>query len=235
MTTADSEQRILLRDGDMEVIGRMANSSNATLLVSITHGDLSTQGIYKPMKGERPLWDFEPGLYKREVCAYALSEALGWNLVPMTLAREGQYGVGSVQQWVEFDTDEHYFSLYENRPDLHARLKQMAVFDFIANNTDRKGGHVLIDFDDNVWGIDHGVCFSEEFKLRTVIWEFGGDPVDDELLEPVAALAERIPADVADWLTQNEVDAMYERIEWLLQERTFPVPESRYQYPWPLL
>ena len=142
------------------------------------------QAIYKPMRGERPLWDFEPGLHRREVAAYRLSEALGLDLVPPTVLRDGPYGEGSVQWFVDVDHRQHYFTIHEERPDLHDTLRNVAVFDLLANNTDRKSGHVLIDSDDHIWGIDHGLCFAADFKLRTVVWEFGGEPIDAALLEP---------------------------------------------------
>jgi len=227
--------RGLLTDGEMEVVGRMPNSSNATLLVEITRGDESRRGVYKPLKGERPLWDFPPGLFRREVAAYELSRALGWCQVPLTVVRDGRFGEGSVQLFVDFVASEHYFSLHESRPDLHDDLRRMAVFDLIANNTDRKGGHVLLGDDGHVWGIDHGVCFSDDFKLRTVIWEFGGEEIPARLLDDVTVLASSLPSAVTDLLSAEEVDAMTERIEWVLENGVFPVPGSRYEYPWPLL
>ncbi|MEY3691472.1 MAG: hypothetical protein RJB57_1128 [Actinomycetota bacterium] len=227
--------RGLLTAGDMEVVGRMPNSSNATLLVNVTCGEEAVRAVYKPGRGERPLWDFPPGLYRREVAAYELSRALGWHQVPCTVLRDGPYDEGSVQLFVDFDPGEHYFSIHESRPDLHDELRRMAVFDIIANNTDRKGGHVLLGTDGNVWGIDHGVCFSDDFKLRTVIWEFAGEDIPDSMLGPVAALAERPPPAVTDLLSPSEEDAMMERIGWLLDNRAFPAPGSRYEYPWPIL
>jgi uncharacterized repeat protein (TIGR03843 family) len=227
--------RGLLTDGEMEVVGRMPNSSNATLLVEITRGDESRRGVYKPLKGERPLWDFPPGLFRREVAAYELSRALGWCQVPLTVVRDGRFGEGSVQLFVDFAPSEHYFSLHESRPDLHDDLRRMAVFDLIANNTDRKGGHVLLGDDGHVWGIDHGVCFSDDFKLRTVIWEFGGEEIPARLLDDVTGLASSLPSAVTDLLSAEEVDAMAERIEWVLENGVFPVPGSRYEYPWPLV
>ena len=128
----------------MELVSRMPYSSNATFLVNITNGDLQCQGIYKPLKGERPLWDFEPGLHKREVAAYELSEAMSLDIVPPTVLRDGQFGEGSVQHFVDAVLDEHYFSIYENRPELHDRLRAMCAFDIVANNTDRKGGHLSL-------------------------------------------------------------------------------------------
>jgi uncharacterized repeat protein (TIGR03843 family) len=227
--------RGLLATGEIEVIGRLPNSSNATLLVNVSCGDESVRGVYKPGRGERPLWDFPPGLYRREVAAYELSRALGWDQVPCTVLRDGPYDEGSVQLFVEFEPQEHYFSIHEERPDLHDELRRMAVFDIIANNTDRKGGHVLLGTDGHVWGIDHGVCFSDDFKLRTVIWEFAGEDIPDGMLAPVEALADAPPREVTDMLSGDEVDAMIDRIGWLLDNRVFPSPGSRYEYPWPIL
>ena len=218
-----------------EIEGRMPNSSNGTYLVTVGDPADNVRAIYKPLQGERPLWDFEPGLYKREIAAYRLSEALGYHLVPPTVLSEGPLGVGSLQLFVNYNPEEHYFYLYEQHLEVHERLKAMAVFDVVANNTDRKGGHVLLDEDGNIWGIDHGVCFSDEFKLRTVIWDFATQTISDELLAPLEQLIESVPVNIAALLTDYEIEAMLERTEWLLENRVFPAPESRYQYPWPLL
>ena len=149
-------------------------ASNATFLVHL--GDVAApRAIYKPVRGERPLWDFEPGLYRREVAAYRLSEAMGLGVVPPTVLREdGPLGEGSVQWFVEADHREHYFTIAEQRPDLHDQLRAVAVLDVVANNTDRKSGHCLLA-GDRVWAIDNGLCFAPDFKLRTVIWEFAGE------------------------------------------------------------
>lgn len=227
-----------LSHGPIDIDGRMPNSSNATFLVSVgPHGDdeSSMKAIYKPLTGERPLWDFDPGLYKREVAAYRLSEALGYDIIPPTVVREGPLGEGSLQLFIDHDPSQHYFTFLDGRPELHDRLRALAVFDIVANNTDRKGGHVLVDDDSNVWGIDHGVCFSEEFKLRTVIWDFAGDYIDESLLAPLERIAHSVPVTIAALLTDDEIEAMVERTSWLLENRMFPAPESRYQYPWPLL
>jgi uncharacterized repeat protein (TIGR03843 family) len=227
-----------LSQGSIDIDGRMPNSSNATFLVTIgAHGndDTSMKAIYKPLSGERPLWDFDPGLYKREVAAYRLSDALGYHVVPPTVVREGPLGEGSLQLFIDHDPAQHYFTFLDGSPELHDRLRTLAVFDIVANNTDRKGGHVLVDDDSNVWGIDHGVCFSEEFKLRTVIWDFAGDHIDESLLAPLEPFVQSVPVNIAALLTDDEIEAMIERTVWLLENRIFPAPESRYQYPWPLL
>jgi uncharacterized repeat protein (TIGR03843 family) len=149
--------------------------------------------------------------------------------------RDGPAGEGSLQLFVEYDHTEHYFHLLEQRPDTHSQLRTMTVFDVVANNTDRKGGHVLLDADGHVWGIDHGVCFSAEFKLRTVMWDFAGEDIAEELLAPLEVLMEDVPKELLALLTEDEIDAMFERTEWLLQNRVFPSPGSRYDYPWPIL
>jgi uncharacterized repeat protein (TIGR03843 family) len=232
---ADSGLVQELSTAQLHIEGRMPNSSNATFLVTVGEAANNTQGIYKPLRGERPLWDFEPGLYKREVAAFRLSEALGYDIVPPTVICDGPLGEGSLQLFINYDPAEHYFVLYESRPELHSQLRTMAIFDIVANNTDRKGGHVVLDESGSVWGIDHGVCFSEEFKLRTVIWDFAGQPIEDEILAPLEKLIESVPVQVAALLTDDEIEAMLERTEWLLDNRVYPAPESRYQYPWPLL
>ncbi len=217
-----------------EIIGRMPNSSNATYLVEFDADD-EVRGIYKPLSGERPLWDFPAGLHKREVAAFRLARAMGLDIIPPTFLREGPHGEGSVQLYVEHDPRLHYFTFLEEMPQTHDALRAMAVFDFVANNTDRKGGHVLLDADGHVWGIDHGVCFSDEFKLRTVIWDFGGEEVAGDLLARVEPLMLTVPADVAELLLDEETGALMERAEWLMENGVFPSPSSRYQYPWPIL
>ena len=174
-----------LARADVTVLGRMRNASNATFLVRLEGAE--GLAIYKPGRGERPLWDFEPGLYRREVAAYVLSESMGLSIVPPTVLRpDAPLGEGSLQWFVNADFREHYFSLYAERLDLHDQLQAIAVFDVIANNTDRKSGHCLLEVDsaaggDHVWAIDNGLCFSAEDKLRTVIWEFAGDPLPEQL------------------------------------------------------
>lgn len=226
----------LLATADIEIEGRMPWSSNATLLCNLSvDGEHVGQAIYKPLRGERPLWDFEPGLHKREYAAFLLSEALGLGIVPPTILRDGPVGEGSVQWFVDADHQQHYFTIYEHREDLHDALQAFAFFDVIANNTDRKSGHVLLDGDDHLWGIDHGLCFAAEFKLRTVVWEFGGQPVPDHLRTAAEELLERVPLDVAAMLSDDEVDAMVERAQWLVDHPVFPVDHSGRRYPWPLV
>ena len=231
----DAAQLEILLRGEIAIVMRMPYSSNATYLVSVTLDDKSVQAIYKPMRGEKPLWDFEPGLHRREVAAYRLSQAMGLHCVPITILRDGPSGEGSLQLLIESNPDEHYFTIFEQRQDLHDQFRAMCAFDIVANNTDRKSGHVLVDKNSHVWGIDHGVCFSEDFKLRTVIWEFGGEDITPQLLEKIKPLIETVPLEVATLLSTQEVVAISERAKWLVEGARFPVDPSGRHYPWPLV
>ncbi|WP_259678317.1 SCO1664 family protein [Arthrobacter oryzae] len=226
----------LLTAGSVELVGRILRSSNETFLVQLSHGEDTAQAIYKPVAGERPLSDFEPGLHRRERAAYLLSESLGWGMVPPTVIREdAPLGVGSLQWFIDCDVREHYFTLAAEDPDTHPDLARMALFDFIANNTDRKSGHVLRGDDGRIWGIDHGLCFSAVFKLRTVIWDFAGEPIPDALLADIAPLADEVPAQLAELLDDDEVAALRRRVRRMLQEGTLPVDLTGMRYPWPLV
>lgn len=226
----------VLRTAELDIEGRMPWSSNATYLVNLlVDGVAAGQAIYKPLRGERPLWDFEPGLHRRELAAYHLSQAMGLELVPPTVVRDGPLGEGSVQWFVEADHQQHYFTIHESRDDLHPVLARIAVFDLIANNTDRKSGHVLIDGDDHIWGIDHGLCFAADFKLRTVVWEFGGTDIDDDLVQAAHRLSDTVPLDVAALLSDDEVEALRERAAWVAEHRVLPVDNTGRRYPWPLV
>lgn len=251
-----------LRAAPIEVVGRIAESSNATFLVAVgemgedphataariadVHVDeagdrealaaLGLKAVYKPLRGERPLWDFPEGLFRREVAAFELSEALGWHVVPGTVVREeAPLGVGSLQRFVEADFARHYFTLRdEGRHD--DQLLRMAVFDLLANNTDRKAGHVLIDDDDHVWGIDNGLCFSTEARLRTVIWDFAGDPVPDDLMDAVVGLIDDgVPDAVAEHLFEDECDRLVHRARVIRSARQLPHDPTGRAIPWPLL
>lgn len=226
----------VLRTAEIDIEGRMPWSSNATYLVNLlVSGAAAGQAIYKPLRGERPLWDFEPGLHRRELAAYQLSQAMGLGLVPPTVVRDGPLGEGSVQWFVEADHEQHYFTIHEARSDLHPVLARIAVFDLIANNTDRKSGHVLIDGDDHIWGIDHGLCFAADFKLRTVVWEFGGTDIDDDLVQIAERLSHTVPLEVASLLSDDEVEALRERAAWVAEHRVLPVDNTGRRYPWPLV
>lgn len=214
-------------------------SSNGTYLATITSLEDDSDNavaIYKPGAAERPLWDFPDGLYRREVAAYELSEALGWCFVPPTVTRDdGPMGPGSLQLFVEADFEQHYFTLLEEEVH-HPILKRMATFDYLANNADRKGGHCLLDAEGRVWGIDHGLCFHVQSKLRTVIWDFAGQPVAEEDLAGIARLVETgIPGSVQDMLHPEECRALVKRARGLLHHGRLPQPRTDHPYPWPLV
>lgn len=226
---------LVLASVEIDIEMRMPYSSNATYLVKVSADEGTVRAIYKPLRGERPLWDFAPGLHRREVAAYRLAAAMGFDFVPATLLRDGPLGEGSLQLMVDADFEQHYFTLFETREQLHDRFREIAVFDILANNTDRKSGHVLIDNADHVWAIDHGLCFSADFKLRTVIWEFGGEEISESTMTAVERVAGVLPLDVSTLLTDDEVVAFSERAAWLLEHRRFPVDPSGRRYPWPLV
>jgi uncharacterized repeat protein (TIGR03843 family) len=209
-------------------------SSNATFLVELTVDGTVGHAVYKPGRGERPLWDFPPRLYRREVAAYLLSETLGWGLVPVTIEREGPFGDGSLQSFVPADFEQHYFTLRENAAH-HERLKRICVFDLLANNADRKSGHCLICAE-TIYAIDNGLTFHADPKLRTVIWDFGGEPIPDALLDDVRRLVQgELPEDLAALLSREEREALVRRGRDLLTEGVFPADGSGMRYPWPLV
>ena len=223
-----------LMHAEPTVDGRMPWSSNATFLVTMHCGDVEQQAIYKPGRGERALWDFEPGLHKRERAAYLLSEHLGIGVVPPTVIRDGPFGEGSFQWFVDADHSEHYFTIHEQYTHHHDQLREIAVLDVLANNTDRKSGHCLLA-NGRVWAIDNGLCFSAPFKLRTVIWEFAGEAIPGPLMRRVERIAERVPVDVAALLGDDEIDALQYRAAALVRTGVFPADRSGHRYPWPLV
>lgn len=229
----------VLGAAELEVVGRMRYASNATFLVEARLDGMELSAVYKPRRGERPLWDFPHGtLCNREVAAYELSRALHWGVVPVTILRDGPLGEGAVQRFVEHDPDEHYFTLLEGRED---RFRQFAVFDVLANNTDRKGGHCLHDeVNDLIVGIDHGLTFHPAWKLRTVIWDFAGERIPDGDADDVCrALAELddgpLGERLSELLSAVEVESIGYRAKGLL-EQGFPYPDDGYRStPWPLV
>ncbi len=235
-TSSGHSVEAIITNGEIELIGRMPWSSNATFLAEASLDGESTRVIYKPHIGERPLWDFPDGLWKREVAAFELSHALGWEVVPFTVSRDdAPHGTGSVQRFIDADFEQHYFTMLEDE-DTHDQLQRMAVFDFVCNNTDRKGGHCLIDADGHIWGIDNGLSFHAEFKLRTVIWDFGGEDIADNLLADLQTLVDAgIPPTVAALLGTFEQDAVLARARALVREGVLPIDESGHRYPWPLI
>ncbi len=228
-----------LASAGLEVVGRMQYSSNGTFLVHAHADAVTLPAVYKPRRGERPLWDFPTGtLCQREVAAYEVSKALGWDIVPSTVLRDGPLGVGAVQRFVDHDPDEHYFTLLEGR---EARFRQFALFDVVVNNTDRKGGHCLHDHASGaVVGIDHGLTFHEDWKLRTVIWEFAGERLTGEECEQVERLLHalrdgQLGTTLCALLASEELAATIERTEMLLRTG-LPVPDEGYRsVPWPLV
>ena len=183
-----------LSSGTLTIVGRIESGSNFTFLVDVDHEGQKSQAIYKPYEGEQPLWDFPDGIYKREVAAYQLSAALGWPNIPETIVREeAPYGVGSLQRFVPSDFSQHYFTLVEQER-YHSVFKTIATFDFVANNADRKAGHCILSDAGDIYAIDNALCFNAEPKLRTVIWEFGGEAVDADALADLTKLAASLPA-----------------------------------------
>lgn len=228
-----------LQKGSFELQGQFLSGSNYTFLGDLAHGDLKFQVVYKPVRGEQPLWDFPHGsLSRREVAAYLTSESLGWDLVPPTVLRkEGPLGPGSLQYYVEHDPNDHYFNFGDQD---RQRLRPVVVFDLILNNADRKGGHILRDTQDHLWLIDHGLCFHAEEKLRTVVWDFSGEEIPRELMASVSELidqlkeGERLQVQLLQYLRSGEVSAMLGRARRLCETGRFPSPpSSRRSYPWP--
>jgi uncharacterized repeat protein (TIGR03843 family) len=209
--------------------------SNYTFLVDICYEGTTVQGVYKPSKGEQPLWDFpESTLALREVAAYILSEALGFHIVPFTTLREeGPYGAGSLQQFIEYDPDYHYFNF---SPEDKQLLKPVVLFDLLCNNADRKGGHVFFENDTHkLFAIDHGICFHEDDKLRTVLWDFGGQKIPDDLLARLS-LSPKLLADLEPYLGPRELAALRSRAGTILKRGIFPrQPRDRRAMPWPPL
>ncbi len=217
----------------MTLKGRLPRSSNATFLVEVALDGACALAVYKPERGERPLWDFPSGLFKRELAAYHLSEALGWGLVPLTVRREGPYGEGSLQEFVRADFEQHYFTLCEE-PAHHDRLARICAFDLIANNADRKSGHCLLGPDGRIWAIDNGLCFNVEPKLRTVIWDFAGHPLPEGVRDDLRRLVKQGLPDAFDALLDDEERAtLVARARRLAQVARFPAEGGGDRYPWP--
>lgn len=226
----------LLETGEITVEGRLVDASNATLFVSITDGEDSTKAIYKPVAGERPLWDFPDGnLANRERAAFLIDRALGFNHVPKTILRDGPFGDGMVQQWIDIDEDidlEDFF----RRDD--SQLREVALFDAIINNTDRKIGHLIPEKGGHLYICDHGVTFHEEDKLRTVLWQWAGQRLtthEISLLELLRAFLEsQEAAELQELLTPDEISAMKSRIAKLISTSAFPEPNPEWPHiPWP--
>ncbi len=235
MSTTSLDTR-LLENGELRLIGLMPRASNFTFLGEVVQGGTSTRVIYKPRDGETPLWDFQQGtLCQREVAAYELAQALGWPNVPPTILRDGPHGEGSVQLFVKHDPREHYFTLRERR---EADLAAVAAFDVVSGNGDRKAGHCLEGSDGRLWVVDHGLCFSEDPTLRTVIWEFAGHEVPPALLEDLSRVeaelrSGQLRSELDGLLTDGEIDATADRARRLMEEGTYPFPGPGRSEPWP--
>jgi len=222
-----------LTHGDYTLRGQFMLGSNYTFLVDVQHEGETFKAVYKPCKGEQPLWDFPDNtLALREVAAYQLSEALGLHIVPVTLFREdGPHGPGSLQQYIEYDVEYHYFNFtVEDKQ----KLRPVVFFDILANNADRKGSHVFFEDETHrLYAIDHGICFHEENKLRTVLWDFAGQAIPDELLAPLS-LTGNWSALFEPYLSPREIDALLFRAEELCESKVFPRPlQGRRAYPYP--
>jgi uncharacterized repeat protein (TIGR03843 family) len=228
----------LLANGTIEVRGRLVDASNATLYCAVSLGGRRAACVYKPVAGERPLWDFPAGtLAGREVAAYAVSRAAGWNVVPPTVMRDGPFGPGMCQLWIDADPAADLIAL-SRRTD-HAGLRDMAVFDAVVNNADRKIGHLLPEPGGHLYGCDHGVCFAEEYKLRTVLWQWRGKNLPRRALDALCRLQAMLDggglaAELSQWLTDGEISATQERIGTLLTHRIHPYPPEDWPaVPWP--
>ncbi len=225
--------------------GEFVWGSNYTFLMQVDHEDISINAVYKPTQGERPLWDFPIStLTKREVAAFLVSEALGWDLVPPTVYRQdAPYGGGSLQHYIEHDPEYHYFTFSEADRD---RLRPVVLFDLLINNADRKGSHILLDNDRHLWAIDHGICFHVEEKLRTVIWDFAGEPYPESLITDLKNFSHKLNGNgegaaefqslLRSYLDEPEIFALLERAQTIIGRKVFPTPfKDRRQFPWPLI
>lgn len=234
MATVDN--LTLLSQGELQVTGRLVDASNATLYATVKYGDDELTCIYKPIAGERPLWDFADGsLANREYAAYLISESLGFHLVPLTVLRDGPYGFGMVQEWVTTDESIDLAKFFSTD---NPRLRAMALFDAIINNTDRKIGHLLPVSEQIVYGCDHGVTFHSQDKLRTVLWQWADKPFTSSELELLKKAKELLHGEVGNalevLLTPQEILATLTRIEQLLNSKHFPLPNPNWPaVPWP--
>lgn len=225
----------LLQLGEILSCELTPTGSNYTFLSQLRLGERTGQAIYKPKDGEVPLWDFPSGtLYKREYAAYLLSQILGWDFIPLTIVRDGPYGIGSVQRYIQHDPSINYYSLDGRDPEA---LKMIACFDLVANNTDRKASHIIVDSSGKLWGIDQGLTFHADTKIRTVIWDFSGEPIPRQYLATLEKFCQQLAnpsglvKELQELLLPPEVVALHKRLEWVLTERVYPgVPGRRRRY-----
>lgn len=237
VTLQEEEEALrLLESGGLEIVGLLPGASNYTFLARVCGKGEEALAVYKPRAGEAPLWDFPHGtLCRREVAAYLVALALGWPSVPPTVLRDGPEGPGSVQLFVGFDPREHYFTLLERLAD---EFRRVALFDAVVNNADRKSGHCLLAADGRLFVVDHGVCFNVAPKLRTVIWEFAGEPIPEPLAEDLLGLAAELDRgalrdELSGLLDEREVEAAAHRAAALVGRGRFPEPGPGRPYPWP--
>jgi len=242
MNTKKEQTLKALQEGNLHLEGQFVYGSNTTLLVTARLDSREIKAVYKPVSGERPLSDFpRQTLARREVAAFLVSEALNWDLIPPTVFRTDEIllGPGSLQLFIEHNPEYHYFNFTEADKE---RLPEVMLFDHLVNNADRKSGHLLVDPNDKLWLIDHGVCFHREDKLRTVIWNHAGEPIPANLLADLAMLLPALQPEGAltaalmPYLLPGEIHALRERGQWLLETGVYPIPpEDRRAYPWPLV
>ena len=231
-----SEVLEILSNGEIEVEGRLVDASNATLLISVSHQGRVLRAIYKPIAGERPLWDFPDGnLASRERAAYLVSQSLGYEQVPLTILRDGPFGQGMVQQWIDIDESIDLEDFFRER---NEQLRKVAIFDAVINNTDRKIGHLIPDAEGSLFICDHGVTFHEDDKLRTVIWQWAGEELTQQERETLQNLLSAIESDqiseLKSLITESEISALKYRIERLVSEGKFPTPNPDWPaIPWP--
>jgi uncharacterized repeat protein (TIGR03843 family) len=219
--------------GEMEVLGRLIDASNATLLCEINGASDQFKVIYKPIAGERPLWDFPDGnLAHREVAAYRVSELLGLHVVPETILREGPFGLGSVQRWIDVDEDLDIVAIAQSKS---FAMEKIVLLDAIINNTDRKFGHILPISESEVYGCDHGLTFHSDDKLRTVLWQFSGDQIPENFLTSLNSFLDLLPkSQMSDLLTDVEIFALENRVTILIEAGTYPFPSDEWpSVPWP--
>jgi uncharacterized repeat protein (TIGR03843 family) len=233
--SSEEDFAALILAGELRVTGRLVDASNATLFGTLDTSDGEMAVVYKPVAGERPLWDFETGtLAARERAAFLLSEFLGLHLVPATVLRDGPFGFGAVQRWIDVNEE---IDLIDFGQSDSGRLRQMALFDAIINNTDRKFGHILVASDGAVFGCDHGVTFHSEDKLRTVLWQFAGDLLDNDeraALDRISDEREQVAALLSSLLSESEIGALFERVERLHSQSAYPLPNPEWPaVPWP--
>lgn len=229
----------VLQNGEVDnEYGMLRWSSNYAFLIDLVLNDVRLTAVYKPQRGERPLWDFPDGtLCYRETAAFLTSRQLGWEIVPPTVLREGPRGLGSVQFYIDHDPEMNYFTF---GTEFAPQLMRISAFDHLINNADRKGGHCLLDSEGHIWGIDHGIAFNSVHKLRSVIWDFAGQPIPEDLLVSIGCLFDALDDPENDYnqsmrklLSAQEMRAFQSRLRYILKHKRYPTPGPGPNYPWP--